>query len=192
MYDERFARQYRYEPPSEFPLSLPFTGIVHHLSGPNKHALTQTLHQWIKVGRCCVNLAPITFISPVGFSTTRLARVLDSLVRVSRRVGKIHFAKIAQSPSSRTRPANRRCVLPPLRQPPLPSYDPILAHAASLPPRSRRVRGAATRIFFYRFRLNDFRSFNSLFKVLFIFPSQYLFAIGFPHVFSLRRSLSPT
>ena len=34
MYDERFARQYRYEPPSEFPLSLPFTGIVHHLSGP--------------------------------------------------------------------------------------------------------------------------------------------------------------
>ena len=57
------------------------------------------------VGRCCVYLAPITFISPVGFSTTRLARVLDSLVRVSRRVGKIHFAKIALSPSSRTRPA---------------------------------------------------------------------------------------
>ena len=24
-----------------------------------------------------------------------------------------------------------------------------------------------------------------------IFPSQYLFAIGFPHLFSLRRSLSP-
>ena len=35
-------------------------------------------------------------------------------------------------------------------------------------------------------------TFNSLFKVLFIFPSQYLFAIGFPHIFSLRRSLSPT
>ncbi len=42
MYDERFARQYRYEPPSEFPLSLPFTSIVHHLSGPNKYARTQT------------------------------------------------------------------------------------------------------------------------------------------------------
>ena len=42
MYDERFARQYRYEPPSEFPLSLPFTGVVHHLSGPNKYAHTQT------------------------------------------------------------------------------------------------------------------------------------------------------
>jgi len=34
-------------------------------------------------------------------------------------------------------------------------------------------------------------SFNSLFKVLFIFPSQYLFAIGFRLIFSLGRSLSP-
>jgi hypothetical protein len=42
MYDERFARQYRYEPPPEFPLVLPFTGIVHHLSGPNTYAHTQT------------------------------------------------------------------------------------------------------------------------------------------------------
>jgi len=44
----------------------------------------------------------------------------------------------------------------------------------------------------YRFLLNGFKSFNSLFKVLFIFPSQYLFAIGFPLIFSLGRSLSPT
>ena len=36
------------------------------------------------------------------------------------------------------------------------------------------------KILFFRFLLNDFKSFNSLFKVLFIFPSQYLFAIGFP------------
>ena len=28
MFDERFARQYRYEPPTEFPLSSPYTGIV--------------------------------------------------------------------------------------------------------------------------------------------------------------------
>jgi|SaaInl4_100m_RNA_FD_contig_111_328574_length_1586_multi_48_in_0_out_0_2 hypothetical protein len=34
--------------------------------------------------------------------------------------------------------------------------------------------------FFNRFLFNDFKSFNPLFKVLFIFPSQYLFAIGFP------------
>ena len=43
----------------------------------------------------------------------------------------------------------------------------------------------------YRFLLNGFKSFNSLFKVLFIFPSQYLFAIGFPSVFSLGRGISP-
>ena len=51
---------------------------------------------------------------------------------------------------------------------------------------------APRRINVYRFRPNDFKSFDPLFKVLFIFPSQYLFAIGFPHIFSLRRSLSPT
>ena len=33
---------------------------------------------------------------------------------------------------------------------------------------------------------------NSLFKVLFNFPSQYLFAIGLVPVFSLRWSLPPT
>ena len=34
--------------------------------------------------------------------------------------------------------------------------------------------------------------FNSLFKVLFIFPSRYFFAIGLSPVFSLRRNLPPT
>ena len=42
MFDERFARHYRYEPPPEFPLASPYLGIVHHLSGPNRYALTQT------------------------------------------------------------------------------------------------------------------------------------------------------
>ena len=40
-FDDRFARQNRYEPPPEFPLASPYSGIVHHLSGPNMHALTQ-------------------------------------------------------------------------------------------------------------------------------------------------------
>jgi len=35
-------------------------------------------------------------------------------------------------------------------------------------------------------------TFNSLFKVLFIFPSRYLFAIGLPPLFSFRRNLPPT
>jgi len=43
----------------------------------------------------------------------------------------------------------------------------------------------------YRFLLNDFKSLYSLSKVLLIFPSQYLFAIGFPFIFSFRRCISP-
>ena len=35
------------------------------------------------------------------------------------------------------------------------------------------------------------RTFNSLFKVLFTFPSRYLFAIGLETVFSFRRKLPP-
>ena len=105
MFDERFARQYRYELPSEFPLTSPYTGIVHHLSGPSGRARTQTLHQRLMVGRCCcLRLASLTFITRVGFSTGTLACTLDSLVRVSRRVGKNHFDKIAQGPSSRATP----------------------------------------------------------------------------------------
>ena len=52
------------------------------------------------VGRCCcLRLASLTFIARDGFSTGTLARTLDSLVRVSRRVGKDHFGRIARSPS---------------------------------------------------------------------------------------------
>ena len=63
----------------------------------------------------------------------------------------------------------------------------------TLSPPLRRSSGSApsSTILLYRFLLNGFRSFNILSKLLFIFPSQYLFAIGFPHLFSLRRSLSP-
>src|SRR5271170_7227772 len=42
-FDDRFARQNRCEPPPEFPLASPYSGIVHHLSGPNSYALTQIL-----------------------------------------------------------------------------------------------------------------------------------------------------
>jgi len=38
--DERFARQYRFKLPSEFPLTLFYSGIVHHLSGLNIYTLT--------------------------------------------------------------------------------------------------------------------------------------------------------
>ena len=39
------SRQYRYEPSPEFPLASPCSGIDHHLSGPNRYALTQIFHK---------------------------------------------------------------------------------------------------------------------------------------------------
>ena len=41
---ERCAHQYRYEPPPEFFLTLPFSGIDHHLSGRNAYALGYSNH----------------------------------------------------------------------------------------------------------------------------------------------------
>ena len=106
MFDERFARQYRYELPSEFPLTSPYTGIVHHLSGPKNHALTQTSPKRKWSVDAAGSLASITFISRVGFSTTTLALVLDSLVRVSRRAGKNHFDRIAKAPQAARHPTS--------------------------------------------------------------------------------------
>ena len=85
-FDERFARQYRYELPSEFPLTSPCSDIVHHLSGPNKCAHTQTplRRSPLAVG---VRVPTVTFlahtISTIAYSHT----CVDSLVRVSRRAG---------------------------------------------------------------------------------------------------------
>ncbi|KAI5381375.1 hypothetical protein KIW84_UN0774 [Lathyrus oleraceus] len=40
-------------PPPEFPLASPRSGIVHHLSGPDRYALTRNPSQKIRVGRRC-------------------------------------------------------------------------------------------------------------------------------------------
>ena len=55
------------------------------------------------------------------------------------------------------------------------------------PAESRRARCRVHSFPFRRFHV----LFNSLFKVLFIFPSRYLFAIGLAPVFSFRWSLPP-
>src|SRR5260370_2209612 len=90
---DRFARQNRYGPPSEFPLTSPYSGIVHHLSGPNIYALPPNLQS--KTNRLGVLMPPpkIEDSQPKHFHcafrvsiTLILAYILDSLVRVSRRV----------------------------------------------------------------------------------------------------------
>ena len=60
---------------------------------------------------------------------------------------------------------------------------------ARRPPRLNLARRIASPI---RFPFKRFHVlFNSLFKVLFIFPSRYLFAIGLVPIFSFRWSLPP-
>ena len=87
MFDERFARQYRYELPSEFPLTSPYSSIVHHLSGPNRYAITQSsLKRSNSVVEAEQKNFNCYFHYAYRFDTRILAYEFDSLVRVSRRV----------------------------------------------------------------------------------------------------------
>jgi len=51
--EDRFARQNLFCPPTEFPLSLACSGIVHHLSGPNGYTCTHILTFKVLSGWCC-------------------------------------------------------------------------------------------------------------------------------------------
>ena len=110
-----------------------------------------------------------------GFSTRRLAYMLDSLVRVSRRVGwKPSASRSPGSSQDCTAPRTRADRRParvnrPFGRPNTGAHSDF----QTLPPQQFQVL------------------FNSLFKVLFIFPSRYLFAIGLSPVFSLRWNLPP-
>ena len=69
IFDDRFARQNRCEPPPEFPLASPYTGIVHHLSGPNSYALTQIHPKTSGSVDDAPKLSPaFTFITRRGFT----------------------------------------------------------------------------------------------------------------------------
>ena len=118
--------------------------------------------------------APCHFHCALGFATRVLAHMLDSLVRVSRRAAWTHFVLRA-----RPRRADG-------------SYEAgafiLLSWAFRL--RQAERTGRAT--------LGPCTSpsaisgaFDRLFKRLFIFPSQYLFAIGLLSVFSFRWDLPP-
>lgn len=68
----------------------------------------------------------------------------------------------------------------------------LLADATTLPPRGRRAESDGRTLRPSPFASKRFHVLlNSLFKVLFNFPSLYLFAIGLVSVFSLRWSLPP-
>jgi hypothetical protein len=69
IFDDRFARQNRCEPPPEFPLASPYTGIVHHLSGPRLYAPTQIHPNTSGSVDDAPKLSPtFTFITRAGFT----------------------------------------------------------------------------------------------------------------------------
>lgn len=132
-------------------------------------------------------LPPLAFTPPRGLPLARrLACMLDSLVRVSRRAGCEHPAsafaaraalRLGPLLSAASSCASRRALTSAPRFPAAGSAAPHLPGrtlcSQPLPPQQFQVL------------------LNSLSKVLFIFPSRYLSAIGLPPVFSLRWSLPP-
>jgi len=92
MFRKRFARQYYYELPPEFLLASPDTGIVRNLSGLSILAQTHGRPKppWPMLHQSTLLRSPgwhvFRFRYALGCDgTLRLASMLNSLVRVSRR-----------------------------------------------------------------------------------------------------------
>ena len=125
--------------------------------------------------------------------------MLDSLVRVSRRCKENHFPSITSAKRLSTlhprtgqiekntpEEATSRPTISPQTKPCWP--------AASHSAHTTRGAGNMTNLWhwFPSLPLQQFQVlFNSLFKVLCIFPSRYLCAIGLPPIFSFRRNFPP-
>ena len=134
----------------------------------------------------------IHFNYAFGFTTQTLANMLDSLVRVSRRVVYNHYASVRAEARSSVQ-AGR--IAPPAIRRPEGRYIP---EAFDRPPKPTlaRPRGSTPgrspaepheRVWLQALPFQQFHVlFNSLFKVLFIFRSLYLCAIGLRPVFSFR------
>ena len=123
--------------------------------------------------------------------------MLDSLVRVSRRGKENHFVSITSAKRLTSVFPGRRGAYSTVRSTPAPPYDPrqtMLTHARSQRPcRKQQEKYKRARHWFPSLPFQQFQVlFNSLFKVLCIFPSRYLYAIGLPPIFSFRWNLPPT
>ena len=183
------------------------------------------------------SISVITFIAQASFTTHELAHMLDSLVRVSRRVEWNHLVTLelqgrlpAQNPElckHKFREAHEvttqhtfavwRWILQGAFTHPETCYHaprvvlttkPTVTHKARSITHVQIKTNSTTcvdaegnhcsaqqshqaTLVPSAFLSASSGTFNSLFKVLFIFPSWYLFAIGFEHIFSLRWNLPP-
>ena len=142
----------------------------------------------------------VTFIAQAGLITRELAHMLDSLVRVSRRAEWHHLVSKAthrqvqlQMFTSPRESLHLHRVLPArellltykarnIAQPKIVQASRACAATVPRHPSTRQSRQDALVPFASLSAISG--TFNSLFKVLFIFPSWYLFAIGLKQIFS--------
>ena len=116
--------------------------------------------------------------------------MLDSLVRVSRRGKEDHFVRVGQMCSSAQAAAGHGPVSDASTLPPGPASP--AATELTLTRQICRLAPAEPTLVSFGSLSAISSTFDSLFKVLFIFPSRYLFAIGLPPIFSFRWNLPPT
>ncbi|CAN6543409.1 unnamed protein product [Malus baccata var. baccata] len=198
--DERFARQYRCGPPPEFPLASPRSGIVHHLSGPDRHARTRTLLRRSRSvgGATPRGIPPVSFLTPYGFDrplTRTHVRLLGPCFKTGRMGSSQADAGSAQLPKhAGTARAARHDRVDGVSSG-VSTARALAAAAIRVGPRPEPIGGPVcdrSTSDPHPLPSRQFQAlFDSLFKVLFIFPSRYLFAIGLSPVFSLGQNLPP-
>ena len=150
-------------------------------------------------------IPPVSFLAPTGFprpSTRTHVGLLGPCFKTGRMGSPQAVAWSARVPRGARRDG-ARCIP---RSPPTASPRANASPGLTPPARPATVRApsrAADRLSPFRIRperiagphplpSRQFQAlFDSLFKVLFIFPSRYLFAIGLSPVFSLGRNLPP-
>uniref|UniRef100_A0A6N2N888 Senescence-associated protein n=1 Tax=Salix viminalis TaxID=40686 RepID=A0A6N2N888_SALVM len=160
--------------------------------------------QKIKVGRRCNprGIPPVSFLAPYGF-TRPLTRTHVRLLGPCFKTGRMgatgrcpeRACAGARRDGARCSPRSQRRISTAFQRPGLrPPPRSASVHAPSrsadrLSPfhiRPGRIAGP------HPLPSRQFQAlFDSLFKVLFIFPSRYLFAIGLSPIFSLGRNLRP-
>ncbi len=192
-FDDRFARQNRCEPPPEFPLASPCSGIVHHLSGPNSYAHTQ-IHPMTSGsvdgaprGRGS-HLRSLSFRARVFHPNTRIdVRLLGPCFKT----GRLQPLRQHPSRSAVLGPGWRHCASgykTARRQLHSRRFCPAAGTDAGLVVGECTNRlSAHTQVWPQALPFQQFHVlFNSLSKVLFIFRSLYLCAIGLRPIFSFR------
>ncbi|PHT25930.1 Regulator of rDNA transcription protein 15 [Capsicum baccatum] len=173
--DPSFGYPYRCRPPPEFPLASPPSGIVHHLSGPDRYAHTRTLLRRSRSTPWSVfqdgsNGEPTGQRPERVDAEARRRRALPATIKETAFHERIKIPGFGRHPNPRwaTPRVDRR------------------TGSSSFHIRPGRIAGP------HPLPSRQFQAlFDSLFNVLFIFPSRYLFAIGLSPVFSLGWNSPP-